>query len=62
MTGYVDNITKVILLHVNVRFGVELLNLLLLSYKPRPVIRKDTTLTITNSARTQKLIEGKDFI
>jgi hypothetical protein len=43
MISYIDNTTNDILLHVNIWFDVELVNVLLLSYSPRPVVKNGTT-------------------
>jgi hypothetical protein len=41
--SYIDNATNDILLHVKIFFGIELVNLILLSYTTRPVVRNDTS-------------------
>jgi hypothetical protein len=55
MTGYIDNADNGILVHVNIWFGIALMNLLLSSYTPQARGEK------WSSARTWRIIQGKDF-
>jgi hypothetical protein len=53
MINCIDNIAKDILLHVAIWFDIELVNLLLLSYTPKPMVRNGVSiLPLTSSART----------
>jgi hypothetical protein len=62
MISYIDNASNHILFHINIWFGIELMNLLLVSYTPKPVVRNGTTTQpITSAAKTWKIIEGKEF-
>jgi hypothetical protein len=42
MISGIDYVAKGLLLHVNIWFGIELVNLLLLSSVLRPLVRKGT--------------------
>jgi hypothetical protein len=54
MIGCIDNVIHGILFHVNIWFGIELVNLLLPSYTPRPVIRDGTSaLTLLSPIRAE---------
>jgi hypothetical protein len=51
MIGCIHNAVSGILVHVNIWFGIELVNLLLMSYAPKPVVRKSrSTLTLNRPA------------
>jgi hypothetical protein len=53
MTGGIDEVTSCVLLHVTIWFDFELVNLLFLSYIPRPMARNSTsTLPLSNPAGT----------
>lgn len=50
------------LFHVNIEFGMKMVNLLLLSYVPRSVVRNGTlTLSLPSPVRTYRIIQLKDF-
>jgi hypothetical protein len=41
--SYIDNATNDILLIINIWFTIEMMNLLLLSYNPEPLVENSTT-------------------
>jgi hypothetical protein len=60
MVGCLDNTANGVLLHVSIWFGIELANLLLLSYIPRPVVRNGTlTRPLPSLARNRERFKGK---
>jgi hypothetical protein len=60
--GCIHNVANGILLHINIWFAIELAHLLLLSCASRPVVRNTTsTLTVNKPARTQNIIQWKNY-
>jgi hypothetical protein len=61
MIGFIDNVVNDILFHIDICFCIELVNFLLLSYPPWPVVRNGTsTLPSHSSARTEKIIQQEN--